>query len=260
MSFNTIQLQIDARVATITVNRPKALNALNQEVLKELEQAVDQIISGGEVGVAIITGTGDKAFVAGADIKEINALNEETGLSFAQKGQALFAKIEEAPIPFIAAVNGFALGGGLELAMSCDFIYAATCAKLGLPECTLGLIPGFGGTVRLARKVGPGLAKEWTMTGGMFSAKDALESGLVNKVIEPADLMKTVYKTAGTILERAPLAVTAIKNSINKTYGLPTAEAMSIEAQLFSQMIASEDSSEGTSAFIEKRKPDFKGK
>lgn len=259
MSHEFVKYQKNGSVAQVTISKPKALNALSTDVLKELDQVLSQIQEDKDLRCMVLTGEGDKAFVAGADIKEIHSLNKDSALLFAEKGQDVFSKIENLRIPVIAAVNGFALGGGLELALSCDFIIASSNAKLGLPECTLGLIPGFGGTVRLARKVGPQWAKQWTFTGDMISAEEALQVGLVNKVCSPGELPEVVQKLASTISKRAPLALTAIKQSINETYGRSVSEAMKIEREKFATLFASQDVKEGTTAFIEKRKPDFKG-
>lgn len=245
--------------AVITIVRPNALNALNSLVIDQLQEAVLDLENDRSLRVGILTGGGEKSFVAGADIKEINSLDKESALSFARKGQEVFARIESLPFPLIGAVNGFALGGGLELALSCDFIYAAESAKFGLPECTLGLIPGFGGTVRLARKIGPGRAKEMTFVGGMISAKEAADIGLVNKVYPDESLMGEVIGLAKTLHKRAPLALRGIKKSINESYGRPIPEAMAFEAQEFARLFTTWDVKEGTAAFIEKRKPDFKG-
>ena len=254
-----IKLEQLEKVTVLTVTKPKALNALSSEVLQELNSALDEI-EASETRCLIITGEGEKAFVAGADIKEISALNPETALEFADFGQKVFMRIESLKIPVIAAVNGFALGGGLELALACDFILAGENAKLGLPECTLGLMPGFGGTVRLARRVGPGQAKQMSFTGDMVGAEEALQMGLINEIAWHNQLMERAMKVAETIAKRAPLALTAIKKTIESTYGLPTAEAMKMEQIEFGELFSSKDCKEGTSAFIEKRKPEFIGK
>lgn len=256
MSF--VKLETNGTIGTIILTRPEALNALNNDLLKELDDVLTAIDSEKKLRCVIITGSGEKAFVAGADIKEMNGINSDQAKTFAERGQSVFSKIESLHCPVIAAVNGFALGGGLELALACDFMIAATTAKLGLPECTLGLIPGFGGTVRLARRVGPAFAKQWTFTGGMISSEEALRTGLVNAVYEPGQLMSEVTKLAETISSRSPQAVMLIKKSINGTYGKSVPEAMAIEAKYFSETFGSFDQKEGVSAFIEKRKPTFK--
>ena len=256
---NVVDYQKKENCGLLTICRPKALNALNQEVLEALDQVLDGIEEDSELRVLMITGSGDKAFVAGADIKEIHDLNRQTAMEFSRKGQKVFERIEKLPMAVIAAVNGFALGGGLELALACDFIYASEKAKFGLPECTLGLIPGFGGTVRLSRKVPSGLAREWTMTGSMVSAEEALTAGLVNKVCDHDTMMEQVLTVASVLQKRAPLAIRGIKKCIQETYGLPVTSAMDVEAKAFAQLFTSWDAKEGTSAFIEKRKPVFKG-
>ncbi len=247
---------------TLTINRPESMNALNSVVLEELKSAIHKIseMPFSEAQVLIITGTGEKAFVAGADIKEISTLNSSTAKTFAEKGQALFRSFENLKIPVIAAVNGFALGGGLELALSCDFIYASENAKFGLPEVTLGLIPGFGGTVRLSRALNLPKAKEWIFTGNMTSAADALFMGLVNKVLPLAELMPAVMKTAEAIVARGPIAVAHAKKSAQKTYDLEIDSAMKFEAEQFAELFLSMDVQEGTKAFIEKRKAQFQGR
>lgn len=261
-SYKAIHLEMkDNGVWILTIQRPEALNALNAQVLNDMADALRQI---GEIDfenarALIITGHGEKAFVAGADIKEISELNEEQAFAFAQRGQSIFHELNHLKIPVIAAVNGFALGGGLELALGCDFIYASENAKFGLPEVSLGLIPGFGGTVRLARAVGIRKARELTYTGDMINAQEALSLGLVNKVVPQAELMNTVLKTVSTILSRGPVAIAAAKRSINQSYELDVDEAQKTEAKYFADLFATEDVHEGTRAFIEKRKPAFKG-
>ncbi|MCJ8277042.1 MAG: enoyl-CoA hydratase/isomerase family protein [Bdellovibrionales bacterium] len=254
-----IKFDKENTVATITISKPKALNALSGQVIQELNDVLNQVSEDKSLRCLIITGDGEKAFVAGADIKELNTLDNKGAQDFAALGQDVFLKIETLRIPVIAAVNGFALGGGLELAMACDFIIASDNARFGLPECTLGLMPGFGGAVRLARKVGPSLAKQWTYTGDMIKTDEALRTGLVNKVVPQAELMAEVQKLAETMSSRAPLALTAIKQTIEKTYGMESSQAMMVEREAFGSLFDSADCREGTSAFLEKRKPEFKG-
>lgn len=258
--MSLVQLHESKIIATITINKPEALNALNSEVLKELDQALTIVGDNKDLRCLIITGSGDKAFVAGADIKEIHSLDGKAAFDFAGFGQGVFRKIEQLPIPVIAAVNGFALGGGLELAMACDFIFASKKAKFGLPECTLGLMPGFGGSVRLARKVGPGRAMQMTFTGDMISAEEAYHCGLINEICEPADLMERAKMVGTTIASRAPLAVASIKKTIHNTYGVHITDAMKMEQKEFGDLFTTHDCKEGTRAFIEKRKPIFTGK
>lgn len=256
--MNFIKFEIANTIGTLTISRPEALNALNTEVLKEIDSVLTEIEQTRTLRCLIVTGSGEKAFVAGADIKEMNGIDSTQAQVFAERGQSVFLKLESLYCPVIAAVNGFALGGGLELALACDFIIASQNAKLGLPECTLGLIPGFGGTVRLARRVGPALAKQWTCTGGMITSEEALRTQLVNAVHEPANLMSEVMKLAESMSARSPQSLMLIKKSINSTYGRPVQEAMAIEARYFSEVFGSFDQKEGVSAFIEKRKPTFK--
>lgn len=265
--FQGLRLVNEGPVWTLTVHRPDALNALNSVVLNEMAEALRLIseLPFDSARVLVITGAGEKAFVAGADIKEIAdlaldpAAAEEQARAFAQKGQSIFHELNLLKIPVIARVNGFALGGGCELALACDFIVASENAKFGLPEVSLGLIPGFGGTVRLARAVGQRRARELTYTGGMISAVEAERMGLVNKVVPAAELDKTVQGVVAQILSRAPVAVAQAKRSINRAWDLEIEEAQRFEAECFSELFTTSDVREGTRAFIEKRKPDFKG-
>ncbi|MEZ0392694.1 MAG: enoyl-CoA hydratase/isomerase family protein [Pseudobdellovibrionaceae bacterium] len=261
MNFETLKLENQNSIWTLTIQRPESLNALNSKVLQELSEALSWISEKNfqEAKCLIVTGSGEKAFVAGADIKEISQLGLDLSRKFAEKGQAVFRKLENLQIPVIAAVNGFALGGGLELALACDFIYASENAKFGLPEVTLGLIPGFGGTVRLTRVLGLPKAKEWIFTGQMVSASDAFEMGLVNQVLPQAELLPAVKKVAETIATRGPVAVGAAKQSIMTAYDHDIDSAMAVEAAAFAQLFTTKDVKEGTSAFIEKRKAQFQG-
>lgn len=260
--YQAIQLTSQANgVWTLTINRPESLNALNSVVLNEMGEALRQI---GEMHYTnaralIITGSGAKAFVAGADIKELADLNEEQALQFALRGQSVFHELSLLKIPVIAAVNGFALGGGCELALACDFIYASENAKFGLPEVSLGLIPGFAGTVRLSRAVGGRRAKELTYSGQMISAQEALDYGLVNKVVPAENLMAEVQKTVDQILAKAPIAVGAAKISINQAWDMDIDSAQKNEARIFAELFHTADVKEGTKAFMEKRKPQFHG-
>lgn len=264
MSFDyqTIKLENTPQgVWTLTVNRPESLNALNTQVLNEMADAIRHIseVDYETAKALIITGSGEKAFVAGADIKEMLDMNLDQAQAFAQKGQSVFHELNLLKIPVIAAVNGFALGGGLELALGCDFIIASDNARFGLPEVSLGLIPGFGGTVRLTRAVGIRKARELTFTGEMIKADEALKLGLVSSVVSQADLMPTVLKKVEMILSKSPLAVGKAKQSINQAIDLETENALNNEAEIFAGLFGSFDTTEGTKAFIEKRKPNFKG-
>jgi len=246
----------------LKINRPESLNALNAQVLNELGVALRQI---GEMDyehakVLVITGEGPKAFVAGADIKEIAQLSASEAEAFAHRGQSVFHELELLKIPVIAAVNGFALGGGCELALAADFIYASDNAKFGLPEVTLGLIPGFGGTVRMSRALGLKKALELTFTGDMIEAQEALQLGLVNKVVPAAELFNEVFKTAQKITMRSPLAVSGAKKAIHQNWDLSIEAAQKNEAEIFSHLFEASDVREGTTAFIEKRKAQFTGR
>ena len=261
-TYQTIQLNgSENGVWTLTIQRPEALNALNLQTLSDMADALRQIseMDFEHVKALIITGAGEKAFVAGADIAEMRTMNEDQAMQFAKRGQSIFHELSLLRIPVIAAVNGFALGGGCELALGCDFIIASDNAKFGLPEVSLGLIPGFGGTVKLARAVGLRRARELTMTGEMITAEMALRYGLVNEVVPASELIPTVMKKINLILTHSPLAVSQAKKSINEAYDLETEKALANEAEIFSQLFTSDDTKEGTTAFIEKRKPVFKG-
>lgn len=264
MSFNYQTLKLENKengLWVLTINRPESLNALNTALLNEMGDAFRQIseMSFEDVKALIITGAGEKSFVAGADIKEMMDMNEDQAMQFAKRGQSIFHEMNLLKIPVVAAVNGFALGGGLELALACDFIFASENAKFGLPEVSLGLIPGFGGTVRLARAVGIRKARELTYSGEMISAEQALNLGLVNQVVPQAELMAAVTKKIELILSRSPLAVAEAKKSINQGFDLETESALENEANIFATLFTSADTKEGTTAFVEKRKPAFKG-
>ncbi len=259
MSYETILFEQEGDIATITINRPKSLNALNSQVLQELAAALDDIAGNEDIRVLILTGAGEKAFVAGADIGELSTLNPIQARYFAKNGHAVMDRLQALPIPVIAAVNGFALGGGLEIALSCDFIYASDTARIGLPEINLGLIPGFGGTQRLARIVGRNLAKEMIFTGAMLGAEEALQKGIVNKVLPAAQLMAEVKKTAGAMASKGKVSLNAAKKAINSGMDVDLSSGCRMEINAFALCLASEDAREGTTAFLEKRKPAFKG-
>lgn len=259
MSYETILLEHENGVTTITINRPKAMNALNGKVLEELTMALNAIDGDESVRVLVLTGAGDKAFVAGADITELATFNSLQAKFFAQKGHAVMNKIGALAIPAIAAVNGYALGGGCEMALACDFIYASENAAFGLPEITLGLIPGFGGTQRLSRAIGAPLAKEMVYTGKMIKADEAKAIGLVNQVFSSEALREGALKTANAIATKGKVSLRAAKQTINNGLNADLATGLSIEQDAFALCMASEDAKEGTGAFLEKRKPQFSG-
>ncbi len=244
-------------IVTLTVNRPRVLNALNRKTLVELRRAFFEFRHDHDARVLIITGAGDKGFVAGADIAEMADLNQEEAEDFARLGQGLTAEIESIPKAVIAAVNGYALGGGCELAMACDFILASDNAKFGQPEVNLGLIPGFGGTQRLARIIGRANAKQLIFTGQRINAERALHLGLANAVYPQRELMANAREIATTIASKGPLAVGAAKRSLNRGYDLTLEVGMEFEAMLFGSMFKTDDMREGTAAFLEKRRPTF---
>jgi len=259
MKFANIIFQNENGIATITFNRPKALNALNIKLLFEFSQALDEIINNEDIRVLILTGAGDKAFVAGADITELAEFNPLQAKCFAIDGQNAINKLQKLSIPVIAAVNGFALGGGSEIALACDFIYASDNSKFGLPEINLGLIPGFGGTQRLSRLIGKNMAKEMIFTGKMISAQEAHEIGLVNKICTQEELINKVNKTAKLIASKGKVALRAAKETINNGLDVDISTGCNLEINAFALCMASEDSKEGTKAFLEKRKANFKG-
>ena len=257
--YNTLLTTLENNTLTITVNRPDKLNALNKTVIEELSAVMDEVYNNVEIKSAIITGAGAKAFVAGADISEFLALNTTQGADLARRGQELvFDKIENSPKPVVAAVNGFALGGGCELALACHFIYASDAAKFGQPEVNLGLIPGYGGTQRLTQLVGRNRAMELIMTGRMINAEEALQFGLVNKICKPEELLDKVKETLQLIHTKAPLAVAKVIECINNFDH--DQQGYEFEIRKFDECFATEDMKEGASAFVEKRKAVFKGK
>jgi enoyl-CoA hydratase len=260
MAYEHIVFEVDAGIATVTFNRPKSLNALNSALLKEFSQALDEIEADEDIRVLILTGAGDKAFVAGADINELAACDSLSGKLFAKTGQEAISRLQQLPIPVIAAVNGYALGGGTEMALASDFIYAAETAVFGLPEITLGIIPGFGGTQRLSRLIGINKAKEMIFTGKMVPAAEAETIGLVNKVCAAETLTDEVKKTAAAIAAKGKAALRAAKEAVNRGSNVDLATGCAIEIDAFAVCMASEDAKEGTTAFLEKRKPVFKGR
>ncbi|NIF06128.1 crotonase [Chryseobacterium sp. Tr-659] len=259
MIFETLIYQQNGHIGTLTINRPQALNALNEQVLTELKSFADQIKSDKNIRVLIITGSGEKAFVAGADIKAMQQMTPKEAEEFSIAAQTAFNAIEELPFAVIAAVNGFALGGGCELALSCDIILASGKAKFGLPETTLGLLPCFGGTQRLPRAIGLYKAREMVFSGEFYSAEACKDFGFVNHVFAPEELMNEAQKLAITIASRGPVAVAKAKQSLNTGFELHITDGLKQEAALFGELFTTEDHNEGIGAFIEKRSPDFKG-
>ncbi|MCL5267200.1 MAG: enoyl-CoA hydratase-related protein [Bacteroidetes bacterium] len=260
MDFQTIVYQKSGHAGIITLNRPDKLNALNSTVLEELGAALNLAESDSEVAAVIITGSGEKAFVAGADISELNKLNVATGKEFAERGQALFQHIEQFGKPVIAAINGYALGGGSELAWACHIRIASTNAKFGQPEVSLGIIPGYGGSQRLVRLAGRGIATELIVTGNQIDAETALRLRLVNAVVDQSQLLSNAMKMVDLIAGRAPIAVRLALQAIEAAVQSTQREGMKIEAQLFALSCGTDDKKEGTSAFLEKRKPTWKGR
>jgi enoyl-CoA hydratase len=257
--MSTLLVDRSGHVVTFTLNRPDKLNSLNEELLGELLGA---LVSNRDaaVRVAIVTGAGDKAFAAGADIAAMSEMTSAQAKRFSELGHQIGAHIEEARIPFIAAVNGFALGGGCELALCCDFIYASDKARLGQPEINLGVIPGFGGTQRLARRIGVGRARELVMTGDMIGAEEALRIGLVNAVLPHADLLPRVREVANKIASKGPLAVAAAKRAILRGEDVPLPIANELEATTFASLFGTRDQREGMRAFLEKKVATFEGR
>jgi enoyl-CoA hydratase len=254
MEFKNVILEKEGKVAIVKINRPQALNALNSETLKELDIIVDDLANDNEVLSVILTGGGDKAFVAGADITEMKELNTMEGRKFGILGNKVFRKLETLEKPVIAAIHGFALGGGCEIAMACDMRIATTKAKFGQPEVGLGITPGFGGTQRLPRLVGMGMAKQLIYTGDIINAEEALRIGLVNKVVEVESLMDEAKALANKIAANAPVAVMLSKAAINRGMQCDIDTALFYESEVFGECFSTEDQTEGMTAFVEKRK------
>jgi len=260
MAFDNLLLERDGAVATVTINRPKVLNALNTATLDDLRRAILELKADAAVRAIIVTGAGEKSFVAGADINELAVQTPTGGREHALSGQHVFDLIENIGKPVIAAINGYALGGGCELAMACTLRIAADSAKLGQPEVALGIIPGYAGTQRLPRLVGKGAAMEMMLTGTPVSAEQALRLGLVNRVVPAADLMTEARKLAAQLASGAPMAIRYIISAVNKGFDMPFADACQYEATLFGLVGSTDDMREGTKAFLEKRKPTFTGR
>jgi len=260
MEYANLLVSVSDRIATVTINRPKSLNALNPATIRELSAAFEELAGREDVGVVLLTGAGEKAFVAGADISEMRHFTAVDALEFALFGQGVLERIERLPQPVIGVINGFALGGGCELAMACDLLIAADTAKLGQPEVNLGIIPGYGGTQRLPRLVGRNLAKEMVLTGEMITAQRAYEIGLVNRVVPQAELMDTAREVAKKILSKGPVAIRTAKMAMNRGLDLDLSNACALEANAFAVGFSTADRLEGMTAFLEKRKAVFTGK
>jgi enoyl-CoA hydratase len=260
MSFDNLLVERDAHLAILTVQRPQRLNALDARTLDELREAFLSFQRDDQIRCVVLTGAGDKAFVAGADVRELAQDTPDAARLRALNGQSVFDLIEGLGKPVIAAVNGFALGGGCELAMACTLRLAADTARFGQPEINLGIIPGFAGTQRLVRLVGKSKAMEMILTGTAITAQEALACGLINRVVPAADLMSAARALAADLASKAPLALRYAMDAINRGAEMPFAEACQLEASLFGLVTATEDMREGTAAFLEKRKPVFKGR
>jgi len=258
MSYQTLLTSLENDILVITINRPDKLNALNRDVIADLDKAFDEVYSNHSIKSVILTGAGAKSFVAGADISEFTDLTAAEGAALAKKGQDVFDKIESCPKPVIAAVNGFALGGGCELALSCHFIIASENAKFGQPEVNLGLIPGYGGTQRLTQVVGRNRAMQLLMTGEMFAAKDAEQYGMVNSVVPQEQLIDKCKEILQVIHTKAPLAIAKVIACVN--HFDHTQAGYDFEIAAFGECFATEDKTEGTTAFLEKRRANFKGR
>ncbi len=260
MAFENLTLDRDGAVAVLTINRPKVLNALNTPTMDELRRAVLEVKHDAAQRTLVVTGAGDKAFVAGADINELAVQAPVQGREHAIRGQHVFDLIENMGKPVIAAINGFALGGGCELALACTLRIAADSARLGQPEINLGIIPGYAGTQRLSRLVGKGVALDLLLTGRQVKADEALQIGLVNRVVPAADLMTEAKKLAADLAARAPVAVHYIIEAVNRGLEIPLDKAQLLEATLFGLVASTDDMREGTKAFLEKRKAEFRGR
>jgi enoyl-CoA hydratase len=260
MAFDNLLLERDGAIAIVTVNRPKVLNALNAQTLDELRRAMLDLQHDDSARAVVVTGAGEKSFIAGADINELAVQTPTSGREHALTGQHVLDLIENLGKPVIAAINGYALGGGCELAMACTLRLAADTAKIGQPEINLGIIPGYAGTQRLSRLVGKGKAMELILTGAPISALEAERIGLVNRVVPAADLMNDAKALAGELAKHAPIAMRYIINAINKGLEMPFAEGCVFEATLFGLVASTDDMREGTKAFLEKRKAEFKGR
>ncbi len=256
---DVLQIARDGAIVTLTLNRPDKLNALNAELVDALAHAFDRLARDPGVGVAILTGAGEKAFAAGADIAAMSNMSPAEAKAFSEKGHAVGAAMEAVSFPVIGAINGFALGGGCEIALACDFLYASERAKFGQPEVKLGVIPGFGGTQRLARRVGLGMARELCYTGAIIDAQQALRIGLVNAVVPPGELMAKVTEVAKAITAMGPKAIASCKDVLLRGADLPLREANQLETNAFAALFTTSDQREGMAAFLEKRPARFTG-
>lgn len=258
MNYQNIEINVEEKIATVTINRPKVLNALSSEVIEELTEVFDDLSARSDVHVVILTGSGEKAFVAGADIGEMKGKYALEARDFSEKGNRLMSKIEKLKQPVIAAVNGFALGGGCELALACDMRVASANAKFGQPEVNLGIVAGFGGSQRLPRLVGPAIAKELLLGGEMITAQRAYEIGLVNHVLDSQEEMhEKARDLASSIISRSPLGVQRTKQLVNEGANMDIDRAISYEVEVFANMFSTEDQKEGMDAFLNKRKPAY---
>jgi enoyl-CoA hydratase len=258
--LENVKVEVRDRILFLTIDRPKVLNALNAQTVEEIHAVFEEARNDAGVGVVIVTGAGEKSFVAGADINELAQKTPQTGKETSERGQYVLGRIERFPKPVIAAINGFALGGGCEIALACHVRIASENAKMGLPEVTLGIIPGYGGTQRMVRLLGKGRALELIMTGDMIKADEAARIGLVNKVVPADQLMPACEEMAGRMLQRGPLAVQAAIEAVNFGLDMSQPDGEQLEATLFGLLCATSDTKEGMAAFIEKRKPNFQGK
>ncbi|HET7232973.1 MAG TPA: enoyl-CoA hydratase-related protein [Longimicrobium sp.] len=258
--YSNLTLEVQDRIAVLSVNRPDKLNALNEQTIRELGQAVDEITGRDDVGGVILTGVGEKAFVAGADIAELAKMGPVDGVLVSRLGQEVFRRIELSRKPVLAAVNGFALGGGCELALACHLRIASENAQFGLPEVKLGIIPGYGGTLRLPRIVGKGRALELMLTAQFIKADEAYRIGLANKVVPQAELMDTARKMMSTILANGPIAVGLAIECATRGMDMSVGDGLALESNLFGLLAATDDMREGMQAFLEKRKAEFKGR
>ncbi|ADW69989.1 enoyl-CoA hydratase-related protein [Granulicella tundricola] len=260
MPYETLLLEVEEAIATITLNRPQVLNALNAQLFTDLDAAITTLSSNAEIRAIILTGAGEKAFAAGADISELAQTDATTGETLALRGQAVFTHIETCGKPVIAAINGFALGGGCELALACTLRLASETARIGQPEVKLGLLPGYGGSQRLPRLIGPSAALKLLLTGDMIPAPEALRLGLVDDIHPPANLLPAALALAKKIAAQAPLAVQACLEAVHQGADLPLNKALALEAHLFGRLSATEDKKEGTAAFLAKRPPTWTGR